>query len=257
MKLIILISCIEEEKEPWEYNNIEELLRISDEFGKKGEIEKSLLFAKRAYSIQSENIEIKKQLSRIYATIGGNYIDKLDCREGKRYSLLALDYFEYNDGAYNNLSLCAMAEKNFKDCIEYSLENIRLNKVYHNESPAPFHNIANCYMHIKEYDLSIKNFIEALNRDAPSQKSSYFNNLYSLGRIYFIQGNATNSKKYLDLFKLKYDATTRQELRVEFLVAYQEAGRMLKMIQNREKIGFPKGEEPGVNEDVIGILKKR
>jgi tetratricopeptide (TPR) repeat protein len=252
--VLSLLFCYKE-KEPSEFKDVEEILNIAEDYGEKGEIEKALLFAKHAYTIEPDNIKVKRQLSKVYATLGDKYLLQLDCDNAKSFSKKAIQLYYNNDGAINILSSCAMLEKDFNSCVNYSKREIQIDILNKNESGTPFHNLANCYMHLEKYDLAVNNFLEVLKRDPPKQNSSYYNNLYSLGRIYFIQGDKKNSENYLILFKSNYEMTDRSDLKKEYSIAYKEVERMLDVIHLGGKIGFPKGKEPAINDDVVSILK--
>ncbi|PJZ78546.1 tetratricopeptide repeat protein [Leptospira neocaledonica] len=246
------VDCKDQEGDVTE---VDELIRYSDGYAKQGNLEKALILANRAITLEPKNEKAKIQLSKVYATIASNFVDKFDCDSAKKYATKALELFKDNDGAYNDLSLCAMAEKKFNECIKYANEHLRLDSIYGSNSNAPYNNLAVCYREMKEYGLATENFLESLKRDPPERMG--MKNIFSLGKIYFIQGNREGAKKYLEEFIKKYDNVSRWELRREFEIQYKESKKLLEVVNSGAKIGYPKGKEPAFNTDFVGILEGR
>ena len=249
-----LEGCKEKEKEPADLTDIKEILDLAEKYGEKEEIEKALLFAKRAYALEPNNEKVRFQLSKVYATIGGNYFLKSDCDETKIYSKKAIEIYKDNDGANSDLAACALAEKKFEECIEYSKEYLRLDKKYGSNSNSPYNSLGVCYSELRKYDLAISNFLESIKRN-PLQRTELYN-FFSLGSLYFIREDKTNSKKYLSEFMQKYEALSNEKLRKELLPGYEEALSMIKIISSGVKIKFPKDDKSTkFNNYVIKVIE--
>lgn len=229
-----------------------ELLKKSEEFAESGNIEKAILLANKAYNIDTEDKNTKIALSKIYDTISRKYIQKVNCNLAKEYAVKSLDFHSNNDGAYNTLTICAMAEKKFSKCVEYAEKHLLIAKQYKNESYSVYHNLGVCNRELKKYNESISNYTKALNY-TPSSKNMFMDDLFSLGKIFFIKGNTTQSNKYLVKFINEYDSNEDQETLSEYSFQYREAKAMHLRIEMGKILKYSKDNEPAYNKNILNI----
>jgi tetratricopeptide (TPR) repeat protein len=242
--LIIIPSCQEK--------GVSELLKSSEEFAVRGNHEEALFLASKAYNIDSEDKNTKFALSKIYDTIGRNYIQKANCNLAKEYAIKSLDFHSDNDGAYNTLTICAMAEKDFTKCVIYVEKHLGIAKKYKNESYSVYHNLGVCNRELKKYNEAVSNYIKAL-KYTPSSKNMLLDDLFSLGKIFFIKGNSAQSNKYLLQFIHEYDINEDQETLSEYSFQYREAKAMLLRIEMGSIQKYSKGSEPAYNKNILNI----